>query len=155
MSDRDPNFKNIAPSGACQSCGMAKISRENQPICPNCDTKSKTRSGLRTTVQDPGEAMTADGNIRAGVKIQGGIVKEEGQVVMGQASVTHQPTRRAFTAAPNSSPAEDACAHLELASLSLDGFKLSDFKDLRAARKVMTLKKKIATLKLDIQSLGG
>jgi len=49
------SIKEELPKGVCNKCGMPRMTREGQVICPNCDTLGGD-SKLLNDVKDPGEA---------------------------------------------------------------------------------------------------
>lgn len=60
----EPNYKNIAPLGQCNKCGMALLSTEgNRKVCPNCDTLAEQPSGLVNIIPDPGHEAFVKGNL--------------------------------------------------------------------------------------------
>ncbi len=141
---------NDAPLGFCTKCRMAKINQGGVRICPNCDTKTGTKSGLVNKFEDPGNAMALDGKLSG--PVVGGVIKTDGQTVMGKAEVTYpaQIDIRSLV-----EPVDEVGELVDRIDNLLSNMKLSDFSDLREARKVMKYRKKLATLKLELQEFLG
>ena len=140
---------NDAPLGGCGKCGMGMIRREGVSVCPNCSSKTGTRSGLVNKFQDPGKNMSPDGTLMG--KPQGGIVKQDGEVTMGYACVTNT----VHVDLANIEPVDEVGDLVDRIDNLLANMRLSDFSDLREARKVMKYRKKLATLKLELQDFLG
>lgn len=136
------------PLGYCPTCRMAKINQEGVPICPSCSTKSTTRSGLVNMCKDPGDKMDNHGNIHG--PIDGAVVKAN-SIQAGS-----------ITTATEIRQVKDVTEPTDIVSESIDtidkvlcNMRLSDFADLREARKVMKYRKKLANLKLELQDFLG
>lgn len=126
----EPTFRNTNPSGVCATCGMAKISRDNRPFCPNCDSKTGTRSGLVNHTKDPGPHGTGKADVRS-------------------LDVRHVPVVVTTGQRPTMNNLFESLDNL------LADMKLSSFTDLRDARKVMKFRKKLAMLKIEMSVLLG
>ncbi len=130
------------PLGVCVTCHMPLISQEGIRICPSCDTKS-VKSGLVNKYEDPGKNMDKEGKISGGIKTMDNIQAGVAQVnSLEQKSIP-------------SDPLDLISYHISSLDGVLSNMKLSDFSDLREARKVMKFRKKLAVLKVELQDLVG
>ncbi|MCK5020274.1 MAG: hypothetical protein KAS32_24760 [Candidatus Peribacteraceae bacterium] len=141
MSEQDPNFKNVVPNGYCPKCRMAQIRADGVTICPSCDTGNEPKTGHKSNVADPGhDAFNADGSIKKDVKPK--IVRAEKMIETDSMAIVE-----------NTLPSIDTALSL------LDNLDqlLSNqtFKDLREAKAILKLRRKILNLKTDVQLLLG
>ncbi len=133
------HVSNDSPLGYCQTCRMAKIKQDGIPICPRCDTQSATKSGLVNKCKDPGDHMDNEGNTTE--PIEGGIERQS-DICIPKDEVEKEPI--------------DVVAEaVDQIDKVLCNMRMSDFADLREARKVMKYRKKLATLKLELQDFIG
>jgi len=137
---------NDVPLGFCKKCGMAQINQDSKAICPRCDTKTTTKSGLVNRVKDPGDRMDENGNIMG--KIEYEEAKKVDLIATKLAVASdHNP--------PPAEPVDEVADAIDRIDKVLCNMKLSDFADLKEARKVMKYRKKLATLKLELQDFLG
>lgn len=73
MGDVELNHRVDKEYGPCGKCGLSKLRQGEAVICPNCDVQAEAKSGLVTTVADPG----TDGYIKVTRKAADGSTYED------------------------------------------------------------------------------
>lgn len=144
-------LKNEFPVGVCQTCRKFPLMQiNNVPTCPSCSTLEQPGSGLVNDVQDPGKEAMGKVMTEA-LNLPEFVVLPSKPFVKPPLNAAGQPTtneKTPFVVQPQTDPKQGSLSLLD----PLYSFLCNrPIKDLKEAKNLLKLKKRVLDLKRDLQ----